>query len=191
MLKEANYEPEYVPGVSVQEPQLRRLATGVICVCVALVLATSAAVAFPRFRHLLGFSADAQAYRIGELIDVPRETYDQTPQSLIIFARADCEACQAARPVLAALVEQVQHDSNFRIVLLMPSRSPSEGLDYVRSLGLQESSFVPRALKDHRVRAVPTALLVDRDGTILAMSEGLGDPFHALTRLVLSRVSAF
>lgn len=177
-------------SVTVHETQLRWLSGAIICACVALVLATSAAVAFPRVRHLLGFSPDSRTYRVGDLIDVPAETYEGTPYSLVVFARASCEACQAARPVLADLVEKIKHDPNYRIVLVMPSGSQSEGLDYVRGLGLPESSFVPRVMRDFRVRAVPTALLVDRSGTILAVSVGLGDPFHALTRMVLSRVNA-
>jgi len=157
---------------------------------VVLVAATSAAVVSPRFRQLLGFPSDSPAYRVGDLIDVPREAYEGTPYSLIVFARASCGACQAARPVLAELVEKVIHDPNYRIVLVMPSGSAAEGRDYVRGLGLPESSFVPQVLRAFRVRAVPTALLVDHRGTILAVSEGLGDPLHALTRLVLSRVNA-
>lgn len=174
----------------VRETQLRRLATGILCVSVLVVAVTSAAVAFPRFRQLLGFPGDSAAYRVGDQVDVPPETYEGTPYSLIVFARASCAACQAARPVLAELVENVRADADLRIVVLMPSGSPAEGLEYVRGLGLPESSFLPRALREFRVRAVPTALLVDHRGRILAVSEGLGEPFHALTRRVRSRENA-
>jgi thiol-disulfide isomerase/thioredoxin len=177
--------------VLVRETQLRRLATGIICICVLLVAGTSAAVAFPRFRELLGFPVDSPAYRVGDVVDVPPETYERTPHSLIVFARASCAACQAARPILAELVEKVGNDSDLRIVLLMPSVNPSEGLDYVRGLGLPESSFIPRQLREFKVRAVPTAVLVDQRGKILAVSEGFGDPFHALTQRVVLRVNAF
>ena len=169
----------------VRETQLRRLATGIICVSVLAVAVTSAAVAFPRFRQLLGFPSESAAYWVGDQVDVPPETYEGTPYSLIVFARASCAACQAARPMLAGLIENVRDDADLRIVVLMPSDSPAEGLEYTRGLGLPESSFLPRALREFKVRAVPTALLVDHRGRILAVAEGLGDPFRALTQRVL------
>jgi hypothetical protein len=92
--------------------------------------------------------------------------------------------------MLAELVKDVRDDADLRIVVLMPSGSPAEGLEYVRGLGLPESSFLPRALREFKVRAVPTALLVDHSGRILAVSEGLGDPFRALTERVLLRENA-
>lgn len=177
-------------SVVAQEPQLRRLATGIICICVLLVAGTSAAIAFPRFRQLLGFPSDSPGYRVGDVVDVPPAAYERTSHSLIVFARASCAACQAARPVLAELVEKVKDDASLRVVLVMPAVNPSESLEYVRGLGLPESSFIPRQQREFKVRAIPTAVLVDQRGRILAVAEGLGDPFHELAERVVSRVNA-
>jgi len=169
---------------------LRRLTLGVVCGCVALVIATAAAVASPRLRDFLGFTTEpAPAYRIGETVDVPARLYEGASYTLVVFARASCGGCQLVKPVLADLVQQIGKTEHMRASFVMPSRSSADEVYYAQTIGLPASSVFPDVLGNFRVRVVPTALLVDDAGTIVAVSEGVGDSLRDLARVVASRVN--
>jgi hypothetical protein len=172
------------------ELRIRRLAVGVLCGCLALVLGTAVVVVSPRLRQALGLGRVSPAYQVDEVVDLPPDAYTGAEHTLVVIARASCAACQAVRPALLGLIGQIRGIEGVRISVVMPDNRIAEGAEYVRDLGLPESSFVPLTLrKQLRVRAVPTALLVDRAGKILAVCEGV-EAFHEFTRLVLSRVDA-
>jgi len=170
------------------ESQVRRLSVVVVFASLALLAGTVAAVFSPGLRHILGLARHPRAYQIGERVDIPREAFETTSYTLVIFTRASCAACQAVQPRLKELAKEISATRDVRVSVVMPAQSPDEGRKYVQGLGLTDSSFFPLTLRSLRLRVVPTAMLVDRDGTILGVSEGAGESFRAFTDFVLSRL---
>jgi hypothetical protein len=168
---------------------VRRLTLGVVCACVAVVLTTAAAVASPRIRDFLGFTKDdGPSYRVGGVVDVPAKLYEGASYTLIVFARASCGGCQYAKPVFAEMVRQVRNAEDARVSFIMPSSSPAESTEYARAIGVPESSVFLEELRSFRLKAVPTALLVDHAGRIVAVSERV-DSLQDLAKIVASRVN--
>jgi hypothetical protein len=59
----------------------------------------------------------------------------------------------------------------------------------VRALGLSESRLFPLDVRALKLRVVPTVLIVDQHGVILAVSEGGGDHLDELASWVLAEVA--
>jgi hypothetical protein len=143
----------------------------------AVTLCTTVGVVFwPRVASALGIrpAPPAGAYVAGDRIDVPASWYGRAPQTLIVFARASCGACQNAQPFLKALAGTVT--SHGGAVMIAGHRdTPKDDGDFAASLGLGAGTFTtfPAGL---RVRRTPTLVLVDRAGVILAAWEGVGPP---------------
>jgi hypothetical protein len=151
-----------------------------------VVLATAAVVLSPRLQAALGFSGEPlQAYRVGDQIDVPVAAYGNAPETLLLFVRASCAACQNAMPVLSRLVVALQ-STRTDVRVLTPSVDRNRQIQYAGSLGLDESHILQGELRRMRVRVVPTAVLVDQEGRILHVAEG-GEGLEPFAAAVLAR----
>ncbi len=138
--------------------------------------ASVGAVVWPRVAVALGVkpTPPPPAYAAGDRVDVPASWYAKAPQTLIVFARANCGACQTAQPFLKSLAGTVTAGGG-AVVVAGHRETPGEDAEYTRSLGLSDSAFVvfPKGL---RVRVTPTLVLVDRTGLILHAWEAVGPP---------------
>lgn len=139
--------------------------------------ATVGYVAWPRIADAVGFTpAKAPpAYVSGQQVDAPAAWYEKAPYTLVLFARANCGACEKARPFLAELIRGVEGRS--AVVMAGPSATRQEDAEFARSLGIPDEhiAVVPPSL---RVRATPTLVLVNQQGLILEAWEGVGSPEH-------------
>jgi len=145
----------------------------------ALVLAlavTAVVVAWPRVAKVIGVKGTATAsaaYRNGDQVDVPKDWYQSSNYTLVLFARSSCRACQAAHPFLQKLVAALKGKS--AVAMASTELERDDDLRYGRSLGIDDAvnRVTPGGL---RVRATPTLVLVSRDGKILGAWEGVGPP---------------
>jgi thiol-disulfide isomerase/thioredoxin len=144
----------------------------------ALVLAlgvTAIVIAWPRVASAIGIkrAAPAAAYRTGDHIDVPKDWYQSSNYTLVLFARSSCSACQAAHPFLQKLVAGLKGKA--AVAMASTELERDDDLRYGRSLGIDDDAnrVTPGGL---RVRATPTLVLVKRDGTVLGAWEGVGPP---------------
>jgi hypothetical protein len=152
---------------------VRRVSIAASAGLVLVLAATLGYVAWPRMAAAVGVkpAATPPPYAAGEAIDVPAAWYDRADTTLILFARASCAACDKAKPFLAQLVARVA--SRGDAVMAHPPGAPADDQAFARGLGFSPDRIVvvDTALK---VRATPTVVLVNRQGTILGAWEGVG-----------------
>ena len=160
---------------------VRRVATWINVVVIAMVVATLALVMWPRIADAIGATDRTDrspAYNAGERIDVPEGWYEESPHTLVLFAQARCGACLKAQPFLADLVTMVE--GRAAVVLAYPSLALRPGsptgrheteLRYALSLGIPETA-VFEAPSGLRAQVTPTLVLVDRLGTVIGAWEG-------------------
>jgi len=142
---------------------------------VLMVAATAGYVAWPRMANVIGLKAAAPppAYASGQHVDVPANWYDSSPKTLIIFGRASCAACEKAQPFLKSLVTRL--NGRATAVFAHPPGAETDDAAFAKSLGITNDrvELVGAGL---RVRATPTLVLVNRNGTVLEAWEGTGPP---------------
>jgi hypothetical protein len=140
-----------------------------------MVAATAGYIAWPRVENVMGLEAApaAPAYASGQRVDVPAAWYESSPKTLIIFGRASCAACEKAQPFLKGLVTRLNGRAS--AVLAHPPGGEAEDIAFARSLGVTDDRIVVVG-GGLRVRATPTLVLVNRDGTVLEAWEGTGPP---------------
>jgi len=110
------------------------------------------------------------AYEVGSTIDTPRDWHANSPFTLVLFAQSSCGACQRAQPFLRHVVEALGESAP--VVLVSPGADRSAEARFGESLGLSATA-VQMAPAGLRARVTPTLVLVDRDGTILHVWEGV------------------
>ena len=161
-----------------------------------LLAATIGRLAGRRALESLGWIAPSAAtYPVGDVIDVPADVYRATPITVVLFARSNCAACEAAAPLYHSLAAMIAGRSNARMVLSSPVSTAAMGaeVDYARTVGLDANAVVPWDARKPRVRNVPTLVVVDRSGRVLASWEGApraADQPHVLTaiRALIGRI---
>jgi hypothetical protein len=142
-----------------------------VALSIALVV-TVGALAWPRLAAGIGTKAKAPepAYRPGLTIDTPADWYGRSARTLVIIARSECGACQQARPFLKQLVDDVAERAT--VVLASPGADPKMEVQFGSEIGLDEASVKRVPPGGLRATRVPTLVLVDRTGRILAAWEG-------------------
>lgn len=157
------------------ESFLRRVATVVTVLCLAIVATTIVAVASPTLRARLGLVPSAPpSYAAGSHIDLPHEMYSLAPVTLFAFVRYDCSGCQATKPILAEIAARLREDS-VPTVLVANNLHPEEELRYGTDAGLDRAHVVTMdwAGAGLRLQRVPTFVLVNRTGEVIYASEGV------------------
>jgi hypothetical protein len=155
---------------------------------VAVVAGTLLAIAMPAWRRALGFGdADHAAYAVGDRVDVPREIYESAPLTLLLFTRADCVACQSAKPTFTSLITRLRHRGALRVAMVVRPGSEREERPYLHDLGLDDTSLVTADFSALRMKRVPTTLLVDQQGIVRYFVEG---PPSAVDEAELMRIAA-
>lgn len=106
--------------------------------------------------------------------------------TLLLVLQSSCPACRAVSPAWADLLRR--RDRRVR-VLAVALETPDDGLAYVRSRLPGALAVRPlaseRFLRLLRVRAVPTTLLLEPDGTVRYRRSGLLDDVEAERLLAL------
>ena len=106
-------------------------------------------------------------------MDVPAAWYESSPKTLVIFGRASCVACEKAQPFLKGLVTRL--NGRAAAVFAHPSGTDADDTAFAKSIGIT-SDRIMLVGTDLRVRATPTLVLVNQNGTVLAAWEGTGPP---------------
>jgi hypothetical protein len=159
------------------ERLIGRLATAVTIGCVAVVAITLGALALPSVRAKLGFpAARPVSYPIGDRIDVPASLYESAGQTLFVFARSSCTACQRSKPALTEIVAQIRRTPAARILVVTSDMHRASEVAYANDLGLDDAQVIGLNLDGLRLRVVPTLVLVDQRGRIHYTSEGMISP---------------
>jgi thiol-disulfide isomerase/thioredoxin len=158
------------------ERALRKLSFTASISFVLMVAVTVGYIVWPRVAGAIGFKPAAPppqppAYLASELIDVPAYWYNDAPKTLVLFARASCGACDKARPFLASLVSGL--GGRAKAVMAHPAGAEADDLAFAQSLGIPENQ-IRKVTANLRVKATPTIVLVNQQGTILAAWEGAG-----------------
>lgn len=142
---------------------------------VLMVAATAVYVGWPRVANALGVkpAPPPAAYAAGQRVDVPANWYDSSSKTLIIFGRASCVACEKAQPFLKGLVTRL--NGRAAAVFAHPAGADADDAAFAKSLGITNDRIVV-VETGLRVRATPTILLVNQNGTVLEAWEGAGPP---------------
>ena len=82
-----------------------RFGVAVTLACALAVTSTTVALTMPSVRQSLGITppAPAPSYAVGDTIDVPSEIFSSAPNTLLLFFRSDCGACERMKPFLSKL----------------------------------------------------------------------------------------
>jgi len=158
-----------------QGDRLVRHASLAASIGLAVMLTTTVVyIGWPRVTSALGVKPapprpSPPAYLAGQKIDAPAAWYAGAPQTLIVFARASCSACERAQPFLKTLVGRMQGRGG--AMMAHPAESQEDDRKFARSLGVADDRIMitPAGL---RVKATPTIVLVNEKGVIINAWEG-------------------
>lgn len=163
--------------MSTPDSELNKLIGGLTTwTNVVLLVALALTIGLVVYPTLTGAGAETPApppppaYEVGSVIDTPGDWHVGTPFTLVLFAQASCGACQRARPFLAEVV--AEFSGRIPVVFVSPGADDGQEAAFAGTLGL-EPSAVRRAPAGLRARVTPTLVLVNREGTILHVWEGL------------------
>lgn len=158
--------------------------------CVAIVAASVLVLGLPGWRRVLGVPApEGVVYAAGEHIDVPAGLHDSAPFTLLVFANANCGACQRARPAMVSLVTALRDRATVRVTMIVDGTAQSDERRYLHQIGLTDEQLAVVDFRVLRLKRVPTTVLVDRTGRILYSLEGEPSTFDRteLLRLASAR----
>ena len=154
---------------------IRRASVAVSAGLALMVVATAGYIVWPQIASKLGVRTGPAAapapYVAGQQVDVPAAWYADAPQTLIVFARASCAACEKAQPFLKEIVGHMSGHGT--AVMAHPVGPPEDDKKFANSLGIADD-HVMVTTAGLRVRATPTIVLVDRQGRIVDAWEGAG-----------------
>ena len=148
-----------------------RFAVVLVLACVTVVAATVLAARSPAVRTYFGLRPPP-AYAVGASIDLPDRLYRSSPHTLFIFVRSSCAACQAAKPVLAALAPRLRQTPTDIVMIISGAHAGDEAV-YAHDLGVDAAHLVALDLSGLRVKLLPTVVLVNRSGQVLYSVEGV------------------
>jgi thiol-disulfide isomerase/thioredoxin len=145
--------------------------------CALAVTSTTVALTMPSVRHSLGIgpAAPAPAYAVGDTIDVPAEIFDGAPNTLLLFFRSGCGACERIKSFLSKLAAR-NNGTTVRVVAVTGPQSRESSVAFARQIGLDEAHLATVDVTKLRLKTVPAWVLVDRSGQIHAAFEGIPSP---------------
>ena len=157
-----------------REERVRKITTAVMVASLATITVTAAVVALPFLRSRFGVSVPVTPeYVAGQQIDVPAALYDSTKYTLIYFASATCGACQRSKASLSQMTSEVSRRAGTRVMLVTSQAFREQELGFGRELGLDDPGIVALNLATLRLKRVPTVVLVDHTGRVLASHVGV------------------
>jgi len=140
-------------------------------------VALSAAMARPVSRKaILNFFGSRTAYAVGQTVDLPSNWFQGSRLTLVMFARGSCQACEKSVPAVSAMVAELRRHPEIRFILAATGDELPMTKALAARLGFAESEVVPLAVVDQqrmKLRAVPTFLALDDQGSIRVLAEGL------------------
>lgn len=153
---------------------VRRGALAIALTLTLIVITTATAIVFPSGREWVRqrMRWAPAAFTVGAASDLPAGLYDDADFSVLMFATNNCAACQRALPFHQELVRAASNESQWRARLLMTSPGDDTAA-YAATMALPADRVTRFDATGTKLRHVPTVLIVDRHGTVRAMTEGL------------------
>ncbi len=145
-----------------------RLALLVMCLLAAIALFSVAAIALPGIQQFVGIEHSRPGYSVGETIDVPTNVYSGAQHTVMMFMRSSCTACIAAKPLFRTVATRATDPA--RVVIAVPNEPSAADLAFANDVGIGSTSVIP-ILQPVQLASVPTIIVVDRAGKILAIHE--------------------
>jgi thiol-disulfide isomerase/thioredoxin len=143
---------------------------------IALVLLTAFIIleANGAFR---GHEKAADAYKIGEKVDLPPAQIVSAASTVIVFARSTCGACQASRPTLAKVVDLAKNRPHVAAELLAVAGLAESEFLLADTLGIpRENVRTFDRIESMKLKFVPSVLVVNDAGSILYAYQGAPPP---------------
>ena len=154
-----------------------RIAVIITCSCIAVVIATLGLLVMQTRFGLV--PAASPSYAVGATVDVPASVYSGASHTLILFGRSTCSVCQSVKPSLVEIIRAVERQNDVRSVLVTGGAHLPDEIQYAAELGLGPERVFPLTPQTRNLKHVPTFVLVDRQGKVLASEEGgpsISDP---------------
>lgn len=165
------------------EPMLRRVGSILICLVVAgsgaIVVLTRETVRRP------------VSYNIGEVSDLPPSIYAAASETLVVFVRSDCPACQASKAFLAELVSAFKSDRDRKVfVAVVPDTAGHERM-FASELGAEERQTIVVPPGSVRLKRVPAIQVISTSGRLTFVFEGqpLAADERQIRRALIRRAS--
>ena len=153
---------------------MRRASLAIGIACAVVLLGTAAALARPGLGARLGWAKPgAASYAVGTYVDLEPAFY-QGKTTVVLFSRANCEACRRSKATLAAIVADVAKRSDVQVTFVTPTTSDQEETDFARDIGVPPSRHLAIDLSTLRLKHVPALVLVDERGTVILAHDGVG-----------------
>lgn len=130
-----------------------------------------------------GHGKAADAYKIGERVDLPPAQIVPAKFTVIVFARSTCGACQASKPTLAKVVDLAKDRPHVAVELLAVAGLAQSELLLADTLGIPRTNV--RAydkIESIKLKVVPTVMVVNEAGTILYAYQG-APPLEELPKI--------
>jgi hypothetical protein len=109
-------------------------------------------------------------YAVGQNVDVPTAWFHSSAFTVLMFARSDCQGCIEAKLLFQAITTLTKTAPRIRAILATPSDSADpDVVSLARDIGIDEGAVVTIDPTAVRLRIVPTLVLVDRGGKIVAI----------------------
>jgi thiol-disulfide isomerase/thioredoxin len=142
--------------------------------CALAVTSTTVALTMPSVRQSLGITppAPAPSYAVGDTIDVPSEIFSSAPNTLLLFFRSDCGACERMKPFLSKLAAR-DNGATVHVVAVTGPQNHLSSVKFAQQIGLDASHLAAIDVTRLRLKNVPAWVLVDRSGHVRAALEGI------------------
>ena len=161
-----------------------------IVACLGTVGLTLAILVSPGLRSLVGAERrESLAYSPGDIVDLPRETFESRALTVVYFATTTCGACLRAKGALLELSHAIDRlPEDIAVVFVAPAsdREAGEGLGV--AVGVDPNRHFFLDLAKLRLKKVPTILLVDQSGHVLHAQEHAPD--SSTQSAIVARVSS-
>jgi hypothetical protein len=171
---------------------VRRITTGVLVACLAVVAVTVCAATVPAVKNRLGFATtQSLSYTVGGRIDVPASLYRSTSRTVLVFSRASCGACQRAKPVEAAIALELTQHPDVPVLIVTDTTFQKDESAFAHAVGIPPSRLFRTDLTKLHLKRIPAIVVVDRSGKVLASEEGIPSEVQheAIVRTALSGLS--
>ena len=159
--------------MSASSKLIDRISLAAIAACAVAVGLTLLVLTRPSWRAQFAVEAPP-SYEIGETIDLPRAVYSGREMTLAVFADATCSASVRSQSALHLLVQAFAAQTHGRVVLVASNEWTSvTGIDaFANAIGVGAADVQSMDLRPLRLRVVPAAAVLDRDGKVLAFHDG-------------------
>jgi hypothetical protein len=173
----------------VNDAFVQRLSTVVVVVCLLTLTATVALVVSPSLRQRVGVGPGTElpAYAVGDVVDIEPSAYQDSPISVVLFARSTCAACKRSADFHKQVVAAAMTLS-IPTVLVTPSDDAEAERAYADGLGISTTRVYTVTAGSIKLRSVPALMLVESTGLIREVWFGASDASTQAT--ILATVTA-